>query len=504
LNKFAFAALAAVAALVLGFGARISAPTAHADTTGVSSVGCELLARSIDGVTTDATTGPDYAAACDGVDPTEVGLLGDALGDQDGVLEKSDLDDLDVLDGNQISEDCTGMGVQCTIVGFVFVDDEAAVTIDPPAGLVTDQAGDINWVCDTEGEDADCADTTPNDGDGVVTFDLYNDTAGAGDVKTVNVEQETVEQSFDVNVVGVAHDVTLALVETTIQSNGSTADASACQTENDVADASSITQSTTTVGAATVTDSDGTKLARVTVDIASGTTSAAVIGTGSDANEITGNTGQTVDGGAAGIASFFVICGGKSTGTSKITATINDGDPNEDKASETITVVGEPDSIALTASPAAIACDGTATSSVTAKVTDANGDDVADGVTVNFSVVALGIANPINAKTVAGSASSTITPLSGATAGVTVIVTSGDAQSSIRVDCSLPIPTPTSAAPAPTATPKGGTIGVSDTGNGGYMGQDGSASFPMWTLIALAMGSVALVGGSVVARRSGK
>jgi hypothetical protein len=138
---------------------------------------------------------------------------------------------------------------------------------------------------------------------------------------------------------------------------------------------------------------------------------------------------------------------------------------------------------------------------VTAKVTDSAGDNVADGVTVNFSVVALGTANPINVKTAAGSASSTITPLSGATAGVTVIVTSGEAQASIRVDCSLPIPTPTSAGPLPTPTRPGGVIGP-DTGNGGYLGQDGSAGFPAWTLVALALGSVALVAGGLVTRRA--
>ncbi len=163
-----------------------------------------------------------------------------------------------------------------------------------------------------------------------------------------------------------------------------------------------------------------------------------------------------------------------------------------------------PASIALTASPAQIACDGSATSSVTAKVTDSAGDNVADGVTVLFSVVALGTANPINVKTAAGSASSTITPLSGATAGVTVVVSAGEAQASIRVDCSLPIPTPTSAAPVPTPTGGRGAITVSDTGNGGYLGQDGSAGFPAWTLVALALGSVALVAGGLVTRRAGK
>jgi hypothetical protein len=135
-------------------------------------------------------------------------------------------------------------------------------------------------------------------------------------------------------------------------------------------------------------------------------------------------------------------------------------------------------------------------------VTDADGNNVAGLTDVNFSVVALGTANPINAETVAGVASSVITPLSGADAGVTVVVSSGDAQASIRIDCLETLLTP--APPAgPTPTPPGGIVGP-DTGNGGYLGQDSSSSFPMWTLVALALGSVALVGGGLVARRAGK
>lgn len=167
-----------------------------------------------------------------------------------------------------------------------------------------------------------------------------------------------------------------------------------------------------------------------------------------------------------------------------------------------ITVTGVPASIALTASPATIACDGTATSTVTAKVTDSAGNNVVDNTNVNFSVVALGTANPINVKSKGGEASSTITPLSGATAGVTVIVTSGDAQASIRVDCSLPVPTVPAASPTPTGGT--GTIVGPNTGTGGYLGQDGSAGFPMWTLVALVLGSLVLVGGGMVTRRAGK
>lgn len=109
---------------------------------------------------------------------------------------------------------------------------------------------------------------------------------------------------------------------------------------------------------------------------------------------------------------------------------------------------GSPADVVLAASPAAMVCDGVTSSTVTATITDAFGNNVADGTPVNFSVVALGTTNPINTVTVDGVASSTVTPLAAAS-GVTVIVTSGDAQASIRVDC-IATGTPT---PSPTATP---------------------------------------------------
>jgi hypothetical protein len=160
-----------------------------------------------------------------------------------------------------------------------------------------------------------------------------------------------------------------------------------------------------------------------------------------------------------------------------------------------------PAAIALTASPAAIPCDGTSTSTVTAKVTDSAGNDVVDNTPVTFSVVALGTANPINTTTTGGSSTSTITPLSGGTAGVVVQVTAGDAASSIRIDCLPALATATAAAGGATATPPGGITGP-NTGTGGYLGNDSSSGFPMWTLVALALGSFVLVGGGIVARRA--
>src|SRR5207302_6058214 len=88
---------------------------------------------------------------------------------------------------------------------------------------------------------------------------------------------------------------------------------------------------------------------------------------------------------------------------------------------------------------------------------------VVDGTPVTFSVVSLGTADPIVARTASGQATSTILPLTPASqfGGITVTVTSGTAQASIDIGCAAaPQPTLTSTpvltatqTPAPTFTP---------------------------------------------------
>ncbi len=204
------------------------------------------------------------------------------------------------------------------------------------------------------------------------------------------------------------------------------------------------------------------------------------------------------------VAAGDVICG-VTAGTAKLKASNKDsgailGETTVTRSAD-VTITGVPASIDATPNPAQITCDGNTSSTVTAKVTDSAGNNVVDNTPVIFNVVALGTANPINVKTKDGEASSVITPLSAQMAGVTVIVQAGDVQKAVRIDCSLPVPTV--APPAPTATPGTGITGPS-TGTGGFLGQDDSAGFPMWTLVALVLGSLVLVGGGMVTRRTGK
>jgi hypothetical protein len=515
LKNIGIVLVAALAALLLGSFARFSTETAHAEATGQVIIGCEFFASRIDGNLSNATVSPgDYLAACDGLTEAELDLIDEVLGDEDEDIEEEDFADID-LDDNQIQDGGTSPFYIATTYSIAFLDDDEVVTFDADAGVTVVVSSGGNEIgandadaetCDA-GDDLDCDNSTPSsdDGDGVAVAEITDGTADAGETVDVDVSQADdagAEFSQTINVVGAPDDVAISVLgKDVIQTSD---DATDCADDAEVSDGIPDDLNQTLVQAV-VTDNDGTELTRIPVTFEGDSDDIAVVGddSGENADEPKASSGITVL--ASGItAAFAVVCGGEDTGTGTVTATIDPngtaGDSDDEDASVDIEVVGEPDAVALTASPAIIDCNGTATSSVSATVTDADGNNVADGTNVNFSVVALGTANPINATTTDGVASSTITPLSNAVAGVTVIVTAGDAQASIRVDCNAPAAGQTPGAASPTP---GSGIGGPDTGTGGYLAED-SAGFPMWTLVALALGSVALVGGGLVTRRASK
>ncbi len=106
---------------------------------------------------------------------------------------------------------------------------------------------------------------------------------------------------------------------------------------------------------------------------------------------------------------------------------------------QTIQIVTESGAVnmSLVATPAEVRCDGSEYATVSATVTDADGEVVADGTIVMFAIVggAEGIVEPPTAPTVGGVASSIITPTAISEIGVTVLVSSGGARASIRIDC---------------------------------------------------------------------
>lgn len=505
LKKIGLLGVAAVAALVMGTAMLGGGQSAQAETTDVVNVNCILIST----IVTDPCT--------DHIDTSEVQDLADELGDEDGSLEASDLEEFEGYDASQLSEDCTDGEITiaggfldwgCTMLIFTFVDDEKPVTLDTPSGLTSLQAGlvETDFICDTDGDalglDYDCSDTVASNGDGVVIFHVLNFNAGRGAEKTVNVLQEAVQQSTTLTIVGVPDDIELTLAEDTIGTSGSSSARDACVSGVDVTEA--VAEPNATVALVILEDQDNVPLAIWPIDISVQPPAdegvIARLGEGDSDEDIVGTTDVTLQPNDADLplGYYQVVCGGRSTGETTIAVeSLTDGSTD----SADLTVVGLPADMTLTAAPAEIKCDGTQTSTVSAKVVDSAGNNVANDTEVTFTVVALGTANPINTTVTDGMASSVITPLSNSSAGVTVIVTAGSVQESIRVDCSVPLPT------QPTLTPPGGGGGGNilppDTGNGGYLAQDGSG-FSLVTLVALAIAGAVVAAGGLVARRAAK
>lgn len=244
----------------------------------------------------------------------------------------------------------------------------------------------------------------------------------------------------------------------------------------------------------------------------------------------------TLDTGPLGLSFPQFVCGGRVPGDLKLTASMFSEvlDPFADHkthADITIKVVGPATDLALTAEPALIDCNGTNSAKVTAKLVNAAGDPVANGLDVQFRTVALGTVNPLKADTADGKASTVVTPLSGANnvtadgqpRGVTVIVSATGALLSEGERIGDPDPTSTTDPPSPIGvnTPpeheviersilvgcsggppppaeqaarneaaRTGSIRPPDTGSGG----PAAARLPWWSLLALGLGGAALAG----------
>ena len=209
---------------------------------------------------------------------------------------------------------------------------------------------------------------------------------------------------------------------------------------------------------------------------------------------------------ALGVLSPNVLCGGEGSGTFPIRArlskeaklgslTVDPSAADRHSNEVEITLQGPPTNMVLSASPSSLVCDGTASSTVSATLTDAEGNPALDGNAVRFDVKALGIASPIEAKSVAGAATTKVMPLTDIARGVTVkatlLLTEGeeqevdepelgmatptptieevsvpDIEKSILVECASAPGVPAPGAPAPSGAP---AISPPATGDGGYL-----------------------------------
>jgi adhesin/invasin len=96
---------------------------------------------------------------------------------------------------------------------------------------------------------------------------------------------------------------------------------------------------------------------------------------------------------------------GTRTGTAVVTATVGTA---WGTTSVTFTTSFPPQNVVVTAYPTQIPADGASTSTITATVTEAYGNPVADGTTANFFVTSGATIAPVSASTVGGIATATL------------------------------------------------------------------------------------------------
>jgi hypothetical protein len=389
-------------------------------------------------------------------------VVGSGLGVEANLAEVADILGGDVNDPDTYA-DMTAysgspaqLGENGDLWVLTFVTNDQPVTLDADEGLWA-LNGLSSIDCGTLA-DEDCNDDGVK-GDGVVPALLEGaGVADRGDAQ-VDATQAGVDVLLDYTVVGDPDDITLAAVpDETVQEGYDSGD---CE-DLDLADfTDDIAEPEVNGLAATVVDDDGTELAGIPVAWESDDTDVANL-----------NRAQTTTLATdAGTFAPNYFCGDE-TGTATIDASIDENGDEAIQSSEQdddidVTVIGAPDAMTLTASPASITCDGVTSSTVSADLVDSDGNKVVDGTDVRFEVVALGIADPITATTAGGSATSTITPLSGVSAGVVVLVTVPDAdlEANIRIDCAPAAPP---VAPPP-VVPTGPAVVPPGTGDGGYL-----------------------------------
>jgi hypothetical protein len=325
-------------------------------------------------------------------------------------------------------------------------------------------------------------------GDGVVATLLIPKGADRGPA-TLRVRQDKVEEETEYVVTGEPWNIELTAMKPVIQSGAAT-----CEVfKTTAAFMAALGAPEKTPVTSKVTDSDGTVLTYAQVAYETDDPDMAHL-----AKPLTPSLVS-----ALGVVAPNVLCGGEGSGTFTLRATISHGvkegiitNPSARvrHAEVEIKLQGPPTNMVLSASPSSLVCDGTAESTVSATLTDAEGNPAVDGNIVRFDVKALGVASPIEAKSAAGAATTKVKPLTDIARGVavkaTLLLTKGE---EVPVEEPVPNPTPTptikeisvpdieksilvecAAAPgvlAPGAPAAGGAPAISPpaTGDGGYL-----------------------------------
>ena len=488
MKKFTILAGLMTLALFIGVaGTSLRAGTAEARPTDVISFNPDVCVAIVIGDLTDA--GESVADATDAAaDYCYLGASGlivpahlNALAE---VLDGADIDEAEdaTMEGAVDDPDTWGVlvdysaaqlgsegataqnGQQMWVLTMVTNDDPVHLDADEGVWLSTGLTSSQSLPGDCPFGDNDC-DDDGNKGDGVVVdFLAGNGEADLGDA-IITATQAGIDAEMDYTVVGPPDDVALTATKATIQEGAADEDCAL----GDFTTAIGKPQITGLLAA--VTDEDGTALTGIHVLYDSSDEDVlhfALFQNGPDEGDEMDQSVSLSSGGV--VAAPNLGCAGDA-GEVTVTATLLDWDvvefveTNIDDETD-ITVVGAPASMTLAASPSPITCNGVNSSEVSATLLDSAGKPVVAGNSVRFEVVALGIAEPIIAKTDAnGVAKSKITPLSGVTAGVTVLVMVVDddtIEGNVLVACQPAVPIVPPPVTPPVVTPP-------ITGDGGYL-----------------------------------
>ncbi len=448
-------------ALVL-FGVNTRPPAAHATVMTVLTItktNCLTLTGNVDWNLSNSIDADDGAASltvCSHLDdPANLETLTTMLGGVASDPQPSDFAKID-LDAGQAQDKDGDVWV------MAFVSNSAPVGFYATNGTFS-ASGRSNALCGPVGDpgydfaEPDCGGTG---GTGVVVTEWKPNGAERGP-GTFTVRQQSLEATADYTIVGEPDHISLKAYDTAIQVN-----APLCPLFSDTPTfLELLTEPETSPLVATVTDSDGTP---VTGALVNWTVDDPDMARFFIPDPLRTAFTPSVDLQALGKGAPEMICGGTKTGTVKITGTLTTGadvlpanlglDPGANagrSASITLPVQSEPEAMTLSAVPPSLVCDGTASSNVSANLTDDANNAVVNGNLVHFSVKALGSVNPVDARSTSGAATTALTPLSGAINGVLVDATW------MRHVVHGPTPTPnfTPLPPTSTAAPDIGTPG---------------------------------------------
>jgi hypothetical protein len=425
--------------------------------------------------------------------------------DGDGEVTREEVARLD-LDANHLHQE------DGSVLIVLFVDDDDPVRFETDAGefKVTGSLFDQAFLCDQPSPgsqsmrvDEDC-DNDGIDGDGLLyaQLDGRDFPQGTGTVRAISHSTLIQLAELQFTIVGEPDEVSASILESSILEGIDPDDPEACELPTDVAGfTAALGDPQKAVIIARVQDEDGKDVANAWVKWIVSDPAMAKVGVGET---------PTLDLGSFGIGAPQVVCGLAGTGEFELTLEIVFGpqgllalDPafHFDSFTFPMTLVGEPANISMTAAPAQLNCDGVVGSTVSATVTDADGNLAVNGTEVRFNVQVLGTANPIVATTADGVATSNIVPLAVRDTGVPVVATSGNASGSVLVACGQvaggEAPPPNGGA-APTQPPTG-TVRPPDTGSGQPLDHHGPLN--VWIAVALFVGAMGLVGARVGLRR---